>query len=169
MKTQFLHEATSDAKRMFVLADRLKGGPFDTMEHFLAAFERYSVKVAALTTAEIDSLVGVDAQRLCDYNRADWRFDTLDLGECCVWPRMGNRTWAQGRVTEVAKLFETHEPKDSRVWSMKQFADIYSLRLPVIVLKTRSETRIDDGSHRAIAMALTGIRKVSAWVGILCA
>jgi hypothetical protein len=82
---------------------------------------------------------------------------------------MSGRAWAEGCVFEVAEQFKRHEPQASKIWDMRQFADIFSARLPVIVLKTASGLRIDDGSHRAIAMALAGITRVSAWIGMLCA
>jgi hypothetical protein len=66
-------------------------------------------------------------------------------------------------------MFKQYEPRDSRVWNMKQFADIFSVKLPVIVLEVPPQIGIDDGSHRAVAMALAGLTKVSAWVGRLCA
>jgi hypothetical protein len=154
-----------DAKRTFVLANTLKNGPFDSREAFLTSFEKCSAEVAKLSDGVVDSLIGKYPPRLLDYNRAAWRFDILDLSECCVWPHMGARPWAQGRVTNVAELFKKHEPPDSRVWDMKQFADIFSSRLPVIALKRPTGIRIDDGSHRAVAMALTGMRRVSAWIG----
>ena len=159
----------TEAKRAFVLADRLTAGPFDSRERFLESLERFSAEVVTLSAAEIDSIVGRDHRRLCDYSRATWRLDVVDLRRCCVWPGMGGRAWARGSAFRVAEMFKQYEPRDSRVWNMKQFADIFSVKLPVIVLEVPPQIGIDDGSHRAVAMALAGLTKVSAWVGRLCA
>lgn len=154
-----------NAKRAFVLADKLKRGPFDTREAFLDSMKRLSEEIASLDASDIDSLVGRDQRRLNHYNQANWAFEGLDLNTCHVWPRMGNRVWAEGCVFDVAQKFKTQEPQASRIWDMRQFADIFSERLPIIVLNTTTGLRIDDGSHRAIAMALAGITRVSAWIG----
>jgi hypothetical protein len=156
-----------NVKQAFVLADRLKNGPFDNHSAFLAAVDRHGADVAGLPTSEIDSYVGRDPRRLHDYNRAVWHFDSLDLRKCRVWPGMGGRDSAHGYVTDVAELFKTKEPLASRVWEMKRFAAIYSEKFPIIALRIRSETIIDDGYHRAVAIALAGTTNVSAWIGTL--
>lgn len=157
----------TDAKRTFVLADKLKKGPFDSRQSFLDALEQCSQEVLALSTGEVDTFVGGHQPRLQDYNHATWRFVAFDLRRCVVWPRMGGRSWAVGAPVDVAELFKGREPTDSRIWNMKQFADVFAARLPVIILDRGTEVRIDDGSHRAVAMTLAGLTQVSAWVGVL--
>jgi hypothetical protein len=81
---------------------------------------------------------------------------------------MRDRAWAKGCVPAVAELFKHHEPKGSLIWNMCKFSDVFSSRLPIIVsVLSPSTLMIDDGSHRAIAMALTGLRSALAWIGEL--
>jgi hypothetical protein len=78
---------------------------------------------------------------------------------------MGGREWAQGSVYEVAERFRKMEPLTSRIWSMKLFSVVFQTELPILILQTDSGRCIDDGSHRAIAMALSGLDTASAWIG----
>jgi hypothetical protein len=81
---------------------------------------------------------------------------------------MGDRPWgAKGSVTSVAELFRRNEPQQSRIWDMQKFGDIFSSRLPIIVFPVSSLVMIDDGSHRAVAMALAGVKSAVAWIGLL--
>ncbi|HUE73649.1 MAG TPA: hypothetical protein VMP01_22415 [Pirellulaceae bacterium] len=157
----------TDAKRAFVLADKLKAVPFDGRQPFLDAPERYRQEVHGLPMTQIDSIVGGHQPRLRDYSRASWSFGVFDLRRCVVWPRMGERSWAVGSPVAVAELFKDREPADSRIWNMKRFADVFASRLPIIILDRGTEVRIDDGSHRAVAMALVGVTQVSAWIAVL--
>ena len=67
----------------------------------------------------------------------------------------------------VADLFRRHEPQQSRIWDMQKFGDIFSSRLPIIVFRVGPRVMIDDGSHRAVAMALAGLKSSVAWIGLL--
>lgn len=157
----------ADAKRSFVLADKLKAGPFDSRELFLRTLEKNKADVLGLTMTEIDAVIGRDPLRLGDYNRARWTLGGFDLRQCVVWPQMGGRAWAVGDPIIVAKRFKIYEPQKSRVWRMTEFVDVYESVLPIIVIRRSLEVRIDDGSHRAVAIALTGRTYVSAWIGVL--
>jgi len=156
-----------DVKRDFVFADRLKGGRFDSRQAFLDSFESCKEQVAALSETEIDSAIGIDPRRLQDYNRASWKSGTIELGQCVVWPGMGGVDWAAGSPLVVAEMFRRKGPQDSKVWSMRLFAGLFTARLPIIILDSGLEVRIDDGSHRAVAMALEGFTQVTAWIGVL--
>jgi len=47
---------------------------------------------------------------------------------------------------------------------MKVFAYLFA-ELPLIILRKGGKLEIDDGSHRAIAMYLSGITDVQAYIG----
>jgi hypothetical protein len=155
------------AKRAFVLADQMKSGAFATQDTFQGSLLAMEGWVQSLSESQLDAIIGQDATRLGRYNQAAWTLQKISLGKCTVWPKMDDRSWATGRIPEVAKQFAKFEPPDNRIWRMKDFAAIYAAKLPIIILRnSASEFAIDDGNHRAIAMALAGITKITAWVGL---
>jgi hypothetical protein len=159
---------TRRAKEAYVVADALKGGLFHSREAFLTSLENLERDVALWSDSEIDVFItSRNPPRLDFYNRAKWRLDGIPLDKCIVWRSMGERAWAEGSVTTVAELFTRHEPKDSRIWDMQKFSDVFSSRLPIIVFPVGPSLMIDDGSHRAVAMALEGLTSASAWIGLL--
>jgi hypothetical protein len=121
-------------------------------------------RVAQLTEEQVDQIVTRDESRLRRFQELEWDFRRVTLGECQVYPRMGKRAWAVGRVSDVSSAFTQMEPTTSRIWKMKLFASLF-LRLPLIILQKGQTMEIDDGSHRAIAMYLSGIREAPAYVG----
>jgi hypothetical protein len=158
-----------EVKEAFVIAETMKGGLFDSPDAFLASMERSQQEVTSWPDNEIDAFIGnQNPSRLDFFNRAKWRSDSVDLGTCIVWPQMGKRPWAEGYVPAVAELFRRLEPTDSPIWNMCKFSEVFCSRLPIIVSVRGSSTlMIDDGSHRAIAMALARLRSASAWIGEL--
>jgi len=145
----------------------MKGGPFDTRDSFLDTLDASYDEVAHLSDADVDAVIARDQRRLRDYDRAQWTLDRVDLHRCHVWPRMGERPWAEGTVMELAPLFYSRETTDSRIWRMMDFAETFASRLPIIVLTDGTTYRIDDGSHRAVAMALKSISSPLGWIGRL--
>jgi hypothetical protein len=166
-------------KRAFVLADWLKDAPFDSAEIFRAILEAERLRVERLSEADLDSIISrdskklteserlKDSRRLTDYNKANWKREMIELRVCSVYPRMGERPWAQGFVPDVAEKFKRLEPLASRIWAMKRLDEIFAFELPIVVLRSSPCLHIDDGSHRAVAMALCNIESVSAWIGTL--
>lgn len=152
-------------KRVFVLADAINEGRFETIDSFLVCLRARMAEISAYSDAQVDSIIKKWPPRFAAYEEARWEFKQLDLNKCFVWTGMGGLAWAKGCVFDVATLFQQYKPSDNKVWEMMRFVDIFSSQLPIIVLKNQSGLWIDDGSHRAVAMALSGIRKVSAWVG----
>jgi hypothetical protein len=157
----------TEAKRAFVLADRLKGAPFVSIELFKAVLAAEKSRVQQLSDADLDGIIARDPKRLEHYNQATWKSDRVVLAACKVYPRMGERAWASGSVRVVAEQYKRLEPLSSRIWTMKHFSGVFESQLPILILKTKRHFHIDDGSHRAVAMALCGIEKVDAWIGEL--
>src|SRR5215813_666374 len=155
-------------KEAFMVANKLKAGPFHSHEALLTLIENSEREVTSWTEDEIDLLIAQDnPSRLRDYDGAKWKLDRVDLDSCVVWPRMGDGPWAEGCVINVADLFRRNEPHESRIWDMQKFGDIFSSRLPIIVFPVGPTVKIDDGAHRAVAMALAGLKSSVAWIGLL--
>src|SRR5207248_7401925 len=131
-----------------------------THDALLASLESLKREVASWPNSEIDAFIGSrDGKRLDFYNRAKWRLGSVDLNKCTVWAGMRDREWAKGYVPAVAKLFKSLEPQESPIWKMQKFSEVFASRLPIIVsILDPSTLTIDDGSHRAVAMALAGLR-----------
>lgn len=153
------------AKRAFILADRLKVGPFDSPGSLLAAVEAAAVEIDGLPEAEVDRIISTDPERLERCNRARWRYAPVGLSQCRVYSRMGERAWAVGTVGLVARRFSSEATDADRIHRMIAFAKVYAERLPLILFRDGEGLRINDGNHRAIAMFLAGIRTAPAWVG----
>ena len=152
------------------MAELLKGGDFDRDENLLASLERVQRQLAPWQEAEMDAFIrDRDPNRFENFQRATWRLGRVDLEKCVVWWQggMGHLgDWATGDLMEIANRFREKEPRESPVWNIQKFAKVFSLQLPLIVFVVDSSTfAIDDGCHRAVAMALAGVTSSSAWIG----
>lgn len=101
------------------------------------------------------------------YIKARWSLMDVNLIQCHVWPQMGGRPWATGTVNALLPIFRQQEPKDSRIWAMVSQAALFVDHLEILIIREAGVLKIDDGSHRAIAMALGGLRVTRAYVGSL--
>lgn len=155
-----------DVKRSFVLADWMKSARrCKNEEEFLGLLSSESLRLANLTESEFDQIIARDVERLKRFETLTWTIGSVPLGDCYVYPRMGERAWAVGQVRDVAAKFTRMEQSSSRIWRMKLFATLFS-RLPVIIVRRSAKLEIDDGSHRAIAMFLAGIKDAKAHIGV---
>jgi len=155
-----------EAKRAFVLADWMKAAQrCDSEEEFLSLLSSEKLRVTSLGEHELNQIIVRDTDRLNRFETLAWTLDRVSLGDCFVYDRMGARPWAVGTVKEVGEKFVRMEPSGSRIWKMKFFADIFSSQLPLIIIREEGKLKIDDGSHRAIAMYLSGINEGSAYIG----
>jgi hypothetical protein len=136
----------------------------ESEEEFLLLLRLEQRRLRQLTEAETDQIIIRDNSRLDRFENLGWELRTVELGDCYVYPRMDKRPWAVGRVRDVSAKFVRLEPSSSRIWRMKLFASLLT-RLPLIIVTKEGKLEIDDGSHRAIAMYLSGIRHVRAYVG----
>jgi hypothetical protein len=153
-------------KRAFVLADWMKSASrCDSEEEFLLLLRAEQTRVEELSESQMDQIIKRDESRLERFQTCTWAFRTVGLGDCHVYSGMGKRSWAVGRASEVSTAFTRLEPSSSRIWKMKLFAPVFS-HLPLILLQIDKEFTIDDGSHRAIAMYLAGIRDAQAYIGV---
>jgi len=154
-----------EVKRGFVLADWMKSASrCESEKEFLLLLQAGQTRVRELTESEMDQIIQRDKSRLNRFQELAWKLRTVRLGDCYVYPSMGKRAWAVGQVSDVSEMFTRLEPFSSRIWKMKLFASLFT-NLPLILLNAHEKLNIDDGSHRAIAMYLSGIRDVQAYVG----
>lgn len=133
--------------------------------------------------------------RYDNYFNSTWELKKINLEDCGVWPKMGGLPDAatRGSVLDTAEYIRPYL-KDKRkltlttarilyIEEMMKYAEIISKHIPIIVLeegvirhhKLRKSTErklykkclydIDDGNHRALAMALLGKKEIMALVG----
>ncbi|HEY4257756.1 MAG TPA: hypothetical protein VGM66_11130 [Candidatus Udaeobacter sp.] len=107
--------ATRGVKEVFVVADRVKiAAPFNSEQVLIATIIKSKREVSSLGNHQLELLVTDNVRR--DYfNRAKWKFGTVDLNNCEVWKHMGSRPWAEGNLAAVAELFRRNEDRDSRI------------------------------------------------------
>ncbi len=133
--------------------------------------------------------------RYDNYLNSKWELREITLEECGVWPRMGGLPdkATKDSVMDTAKYVqECIKDRKKLTWKtrrvlyieeMKKYADIITKSVPIIVLEdgvirnmkllTAIERKmykkckydIDDGNHRAVALALLGKKKIKAFVG----
>jgi len=150
--------------RHFLLCDAMKAGPFRPENDALAAIAAKRAEIAAMSVANV--IAGVTyAPRRIRYLKARWSLVEVELSQCYVWQRMGERPWATGTVDTLLPVFRQRELKDSRVWAMVPLAGLFADHLRIIIIRDAGILHIDDGSHRAIAMALGGRSVARAFIG----
>jgi hypothetical protein len=154
------------AMRHFLLCNAMKAGPFSPHDALLKTISIKREMIAALRDEDVIKSVE-DAARRDRYRKARWKFEEVDLAQCRVWNRMGGRHWASGTAISLLPQFEQREEKCSRIWAMVEMAPIFSEFLNILVIRDRGVLSVDDGSHRAIAMALAGFRISKALVGTI--
>src|SRR6266540_6874244 len=125
-----------DVKRAFVLADWMKSASrCESEEEFLLLLRAEQRRVRELTEVEMDQIIQRDKSRLQRFQEVTWELRTVRLGDCYVYPGMGERPWAMGQVRDVAPMFTRLEPSSGRIWKMKLFARSFT-NLPLILLQT---------------------------------
>lgn len=162
-----------EAKNAFILADRMKGPGKDTdlarqdLTKYRDVLLANRADVEAMADESVDVAIGTrDATRLRRYSRAIWSFGAISLSTCFVYNRMGSRKWIDKMlVPEAAESIRQRNDSSDRLWRMKELTQLVVLDLPIIILATGGKVQIDDGSHRAVAAWLAGIKELPAFVG----
>ena len=132
--------------------------------------------------------------RLSHYLGCTWEYKEIELSKCGVWPGMGGlkKEYTTGNVistkNEIAKILSLKEKikfNDRRALYIQEMSENVETLLeyvPIIVFKNqmvrgymheiwnqkdfkKCTYDIDDGSHRAVAMALKNKTKIMALVG----
>ncbi|MBD3300447.1 MAG: hypothetical protein GF347_03790 [Candidatus Moranbacteria bacterium] len=126
-----------------------------------------------------------------DYFNSNWRFEKIKLSELGVWPKMSGipDNFCVGNLCQTAECIKRLLKKKDRKYQklfekidkLLPYVKIINRYLPLIVIKNgniRTSRRnfnffkyhqtlydIDDGNHKAIALALLGEKSANAYVG----
>jgi len=135
---------------------------------FVKVLQAQKKKIGRIKDGEIKEKLKSDSYRYEGYQAATWSLRKISLKYCSVFPNMGGREWAFGTIHDLLPRFRdpVFESPQSQIWALKKMAALWAAHLPIIVWQKGSSLRIDDGSHRAMAMALAGIDEVEAYVGV---
>ena len=173
-------------KRDFVTANRAKKCKNLQSADFKDCLDTVRKEVSELSKKDLDR--HIERERLERFNNHNWRLNTCRIDEIGVWPRMGDgmpQEWCEGSVQETAahvkKFLQERYPiyESSKILkSVKKIQDMLRVaeilkEIPIVIFpgglhKRTRRTRwdIDDGSFRAVALALKGKKKVKAWIGL---
>ena len=130
-----------------------------------------------------------------NYINSNWVLKEIDLNDCGVWPLMGGlpESFTNGSVVDTANTIKPYlEDKNKLNHSLSRllyienlipYAEIITKHIPLNVFtgsiirrnklmipKYITDTKdckydIEDGNHRAVAMALKGKTKIKAFIG----
>jgi hypothetical protein len=158
-------------KEAVVLADIMKGGPFDA-DGFKKKLLDARNELGSLTEAAIDAkYFAPHRDRLHRINEGSWVLGVVDLESCLTWPHFGGRKYAaMGPVNVTAETVRRRSDSTDRLWEMAKIADLLHENLPIVVIKmiqSASRFCIDDGANRAVAYYLAGKRSASAIIGVV--
>jgi len=133
--------------------------------------------------------------RYDNYLNSEWELKEIKLEDCGAWPNMSGlpSKFTKGNIIETAvEVKSLLKDKNKLSWSTAKvlyieelvpFAETITKYLPLVVMEgsvirnnklNKRETNrahsktlydIDDGNHRAVAIALSGKKKVLALVG----
>jgi len=128
-------------------------------------------------------------------NTKRWAVEVIDIKDIGVWPCFGgvDHIFTTGNLADTVKQIRRSEHKlpekiSVKLQSIMSYADIIYRLFPIILTQKGRETRriqanrylrennptiryletkydVMDGSHRAVAYALTGIKKIKCFVG----
>ena len=150
--------------RSFLLAEALRKAPPDR-DAFRALLEEQRKKIAGLSIKEL--FAQIDSDRRKRFEMGQWVFTIVNLDRCAVWPGMGGEDWARGpSARSPASSPRRPCPGAGRAVIRERILEVYS-EFPLILIRTRSDHsryRIEDGSHRAIAYYLAGMKQAFAFV-----
>lgn len=155
----------------FLLADFGKG--ITAMAHdasqereWLAMLSAERERLSALPVADLlaHERISIYKPRQRRFKRGSWELGRVELERCKVWPS-SSRPWCDGSVADaVAKLGNS----DHRVRDMATIAEKLVAQLPLVALRFEGDPtrfRLDDGTHRAIALYIAGAREAPAYIG----
>jgi hypothetical protein len=133
--------------------------------------------------------------RYDNYLNSSWELKEISLADCGVWPKMGGLPdeMTRGSVTDAANLIRPYLTDKNKltlatarilyIEEMMKFAEEITQHIPIVVLEDgvirqmklqkpenlknykKCIYDIDDGNHRALALALLGKTTVRALVG----
>jgi len=150
-------------------------------------------KTLALTEPELDKFINYEyKKRLPAYNNCDWYLGEVFPDEVGVWRRAGHLPleWTNGSLKETAQKVQSAFDKNPKsVYRGTRSAILNILKtninelqnkkylLPIVFeggkgtrgrkrLKRKMKGDIDDGCIRSIALTMTGVKNIKAYIGI---
>ena len=176
-----------EVKRCFVLSERAKKLAHKQRDEFLKDLDTIEKTIIALKENELDNEIRrICPPRLTKYNELVWYYGMCSIDEMGVWrcARGLPREWTFGSVRETARYVKQAiehgklggEANIAILGIMKLSDVIAERRLLSLILVPggpwwgregcrKMRWNVDDGSMRAIALALTGRTKLNAFVG----
>ena len=146
---------------------------------------RLAAYVHQLQASTRDEMTGQvkDETRRQRFTEWTWRLDRLPLTDVGPWPRMGGlpADWTKGSVLDTAQLIRTHGcPRTAErlahliaaidTTNLHELEDVPLLACPSGELFPTNPRRVpwtlDDGSHRAVLLALHGRTTIHTWIGM---
>lgn len=142
-----------------------------------------------MPVSKLNRIIGKHAARLQQYASLSWHLGTVGVGEVGVWKGAGGlpRTWTRRSLAETARLVQKAlEKKPLRLTRRAKTAipGILKSAIPLIEkepylfpivlpggtlgrrgLRYRMRGEIDDGCMRSIALAVSGRKRITAYIG----
>jgi hypothetical protein len=149
-------------------------------------------KTLKLKESQLDKIIKDEyKKRLIAYDNSKWYLAEVNIDEIGVWSKAGGLplSWTNGSLSETAKKVKyalDHSPKLLRKRSSYSIPNMLKTNvhilqkekylLPIIFkggtgtkgrkrLKRQMKGDIDDGSMRAVALAISGKKTIKAYVG----
>jgi hypothetical protein len=161
-------------------------------ETFLKNLSINKHAVLKLEETELDRIISAEyKKRLRAYDSVKWYIGHIDLSEAGLWKGAGGlpKAWTRGSLKDSADKMsyelKENNPRYSRIRAMKTVPEIVNFKaiikkekylLPIIlsggtISSSRKGMRkmkgdIDDGCMRSLAFAISGDKKIKAYIGI---
>ncbi len=178
-----------EVKGCFVLGEQGKNLAGLVGKDFQAGLGDLKYGVEAMGEAELDrEMIEQPQWRKTDYDTFEWAYDTVSIDRVGIWYEAGGlpAEFCLGSVRDTANLLEARRIESlpslckakSEVPVMRKVAAVIASErlLSAIAVpggrrrptppRARMTWDLDDGSHRAIALALSGIESLNAYLGI---
>lgn len=170
---------------------RKRDSKLPSRNQYLDAIKKSKKSVNSLNEKQLDKIIaGEYKKRLRAYNAVEWYRGEVSIKEVGVWKGAGGLpvSWTNGSLFDTAKRVKEGLNKNSKeirkrakkaIPSILEFANILKKEKylsPIIfengvgtngrkrLAKQRGE--IDDGCMRSIAFAISGDKKIKAYIGV---
>lgn len=164
-----------------------------TREEYLKKLASANKKIMTFSEKKLDRIIAKEwVKRLHAYNNNQWYMGEVKTNEIGVWKRAGEMplSWTNGSLAETAASVERALQgrfKRRRIRAARAIPGILKTSidvlqeekylLPIIFkggtgtegrrgLKRKMKGDIDDGCMRSIALAISGVKTIKAYIGI---
>ena len=161
-----------------------------TRKKYLTVLKKSKHAVENLNESQLNKIVGEYKKRLRAYNAVQWYIGEVGIKETGVWKGAGGLpiSWTRGSLFDTARKVKKALQKDSEeiqrrskraipaIIKLKSIMKKEKYLFPIVFengLGTnirkglpKKKVNIDDGSMRAIAFAVSGDKKIKAYIGM---